>query len=122
MLSTVLEYIDDIREQLSPLVARAEDEDAEAEEDEEEDEDEDDEDEEEEAGDQLDKIRAQCAETPEGEELKHHYLECAERVEKAKGEPGYEDLDYKEDCIEEFFHLQHYLDSCASPRLFSNLK
>lgn len=49
-------------------------------------------------------------------------MECAERVHKQQEQPGYEDLEYKEDCVEEFFHLQHYLDSCAAPRLFNKLK
>lgn len=49
-------------------------------------------------------------------------MECVERVQKAKEDPNYEDLENKEDCVEEFFHLQHYLDECAAPRLFSQLK
>lgn len=97
------------------------DEDDEDEEDDYED-DEDDEEEEEEEGDQLDRLRDQCSNTARGQELKHHYLECSERVQKQKEDPNYADLDYKEDCVEEFFHLQHYLDECASPRLFSKLK
>lgn len=93
------------------------------EDDDDEDEDDDDDDEEEEEeGDQLDRLREQCSNTARGQELKHHYLECSERVQKQKEDPNYADLDYKEDCVEEFFHLQHYLDECASPRLFSKLK
>lgn len=49
-------------------------------------------------------------------------MECAERVKLEQAQPGYAELDHKEDCVEEFFHLQHYLDSCASPRLFDKLK
>lgn len=99
-----------------------EEEDEEEDEEDEEDEDEEEDEEEEEEGDQFDKIRAQCEDTEKGRELKHHYLECAARVDKAQEDPNYADSEYKEDCVEEFFHLQHYLDECAAPRLFSQLK
>lgn len=93
------------------------------EEDDEDEDDEDDEDEDEdEAVDQLDELREECKQKPEGQSVVHHYMECAERVQKAQEQPGYEDLEYKEDCVEEFFHLQHYLDSCVAPRLFNKLK
>lgn len=90
--------------------------------DEDEDEDDEDDEDEDEAKDQYDELKEECLNTEKGKELHHHYLECAERVQKQKEQPGYEDLEHKEDCVEEFFHLQHYLDSCAAPRLFSKLK
>ena len=91
-------------------------------EEEEEDEDEDEDEDEEEGVDQLDALREECKNTEEGKHLVHHYMECVERVTKQQEDPEYENLDYKEDCVEEFFHLQHYLDSCAAPRLFDKLK
>ncbi|KAH3676421.1 hypothetical protein WICMUC_002052 [Wickerhamomyces mucosus] len=92
------------------------------EEDDEEEDEEDDEEEEEGAGDPLDALRAECAEKAEIKPYVHHYAECVERVTKAQEQPGYEDLEYKEDCIEEFFHLQHHINDCVAPRLFYKLK
>ena len=112
MFSSILDYIEEIKEQLSPIQAHAQDEDEEDEEEEEEDE----------PVDQLDKLRAECKATEKGQGLVHHYMECVERVKKGQELPNYDDLDYKENCVEEFFHLQHYLDQCASPRLFDQLK
>lgn len=89
---------------------------------EEEEDEEEDEEEEEEVGDQLDKLRSECKEAEEGKPLVHHYMECIERVQKAQEQPGYEEVAHKEDCVEEFFHLQHYLDECTGPRLFDYLK
>lgn len=86
-----------------------------------EDEDEDDEDEEEEA-DPYDKLRDECSKTGECVKYVHHYQECVERVTKSQEDPGYAELAYKEDCVEEFFHLQHCLNDCAAPRLFYKLK
>ncbi|QLQ80528.1 hypothetical protein HG537_0D05290 [Torulaspora globosa] len=123
MITAITEFLEEIKDSFVPTVAKAEDdvEENEEEDDEEDDEDED-EDEEEEAADQLDELREECKQTPEGKEAVHHYMECAERVQKQQQQPGYDDLEYKEDCVEEFFHLQHYLDGCAAPRLFNKLK
>jgi ubiquinol-cytochrome c reductase subunit 6 len=49
-------------------------------------------------------------------------MECAERVTKAQEDPNYADAEYKEDCVEEFFHLHHYINECAAPKLFDHLK
>lgn len=114
MISSIKEYLEELKEAFVPTVAKAEDEVDEEEEEDEEDE--------EEMVDQLDTLKKQATETPEGAELQHHYLECVERVQKSQEEPGYDDLEYKEDCVEEFFHLQHYMDSHSAPRLFSQLK
>ncbi|QEU60987.1 Qcr6 [Kluyveromyces lactis] len=122
MISSITAYLEELKEAFVPTVAKAEDDVEEDEEDEEDDEDEDDEDEEEEQGDQLDALREECKSTEEGKHLVHHYLECVERVQKAQEEPGYEDLAYKEDCVEEFFHLAHFVDECAAPKLFDYLK
>ncbi|KAH3670509.1 hypothetical protein OGAPHI_001024 [Ogataea philodendri] len=131
-----MSFLKDFIDALTPITAYAEEpaeepveesaaEDAgDAEEEEEEDEDdddEDDEDEEEEAGDQLDALRKECSETKDCAHYVHHYHECVERVTKEMEEEGYADKEYKEDCVEEFFHLQHCINDCAAPKLFYKL-
>ncbi|KAG7925653.1 hypothetical protein KL925_004063 [Ogataea polymorpha] len=93
-----------------------------AEEEDEDDEDEDDEDDDEEAGDPMDALRKECSETKECAHYVHHYQECVERVTKEMEEPGYDEKEYKEDCVEEFFHLQHCINDCVAPKLFYKLK
>ncbi|KAK9389334.1 ubiquinol-cytochrome C reductase hinge domain-containing protein [Lipomyces mesembrius] len=80
------------------------------------------EEEEEEPEDIMPKIQAKCANSSLCHEYKHHFDDCVERVIKASEEPGYEDLDYKEDCVEEFFHLSHCVNECTAPTLFRALK
>lgn len=67
-------------------------------------------------------MRKECAETTQCHPFNHHFHECVERVTKEMEEDGYEEKDYKEDCIEEFFHLQHCVNDCVAPRLFGKLK
>ncbi|CAI4450836.1 BDN_1c_G0017330.mRNA.1.CDS.1 [Saccharomyces cerevisiae] len=143
MLELVGEYWEQLKTTVVPVVAAAEDDDNEqheekaaegeenGDEDEDEDEDEDDDDdddddedeeEEEEVTDQLEDLREHFKNTEEGKALVHHYEECAERVKIQQQQPGYADLEHKEDCVEEFFHLQHYLDTATAPRLFDKLK
>ena len=145
MLELVGEYWEQLKITVVPVVAAAEDDDNEqheekaaegeekeeenGDEDEDEDEDEDDDDdddedeeEEEEVTDQLEDLREHFKNTEEGKGLVHHYEECAERVKIQQQQPGYADLEHKEDCVEEFFHLQHYLDTATAPRLFDKLK
>ncbi|AJV24354.1 Qcr6p [Saccharomyces cerevisiae YJM1419] len=145
MLELVGEYWEQLKITVVPVVAAAEDDDNEqheektaegeekeeenGDEDEDEDEDEDDDDdddedeeEEEEVTDQLEDLREHFKNTEEGKALVHHYEECAERVKIQQQQPGYADLEHKEDCVEEFFHLQHYLDTATAPRLFDKLK
>ncbi|AOW28429.1 ubiquinol-cytochrome c reductase subunit 6 [Candida albicans SC5314] len=93
----------------------------EEEEDDDEDDDEDDE-EEEETADPLDTLREECTKTAACKPFDHHFHECIERVTKEQEEPDYEHKHYKEDCIEEFFHLQHCVNDCVAPRLFNRLK
>ncbi|KAF6014299.1 hypothetical protein HII13_000644 [Brettanomyces bruxellensis] len=83
-----------------------------AEEEEEEDEDDDDDEDEDEAVDPLDALK---------EDVKE-FQACTERVTKAEEDPEYANKDYKEDCVEEFFHLQQCVNKCAAPKLFSHLK
>jgi ubiquinol-cytochrome c reductase subunit 6 len=93
------------------------------EEEEEEDEDEDEDDEDEEGTvDPLDALKEECSKQESIKPYVHHYHECIERVTAEMEEEGYEDKHYKEDCVEEFFHLQHHLNDCVAPRLFYKLK
>ncbi|KAJ8101235.1 ubiquinol-cytochrome C reductase hinge domain-containing protein [Lipomyces tetrasporus] len=84
--------------------------------------DDDEEEEDEEPEDIMPKIQQKCANSSICHEYKHHFDECVERVTKAQEEPGYEDLEYKEDCVEEFFHLSHCVNDCTAPTLFRALK
>uniref|UniRef100_A0A060SZ66 ARAD1C02838p n=1 Tax=Blastobotrys adeninivorans TaxID=409370 RepID=A0A060SZ66_BLAAD len=99
--------------------AEAAEETEEAEEEEEEEEEEDDEDDEPE--DPAPAMREAAAEGV-CHEFKHHFEECQARVMKEMEEPGYDDKEYKEDCVEEFFHLNHCIDQQVAPVLFSKLK
>ncbi|MBQ5153884.1 hypothetical protein EGM85_11570 [Macrococcus caseolyticus] len=93
-----------------------------SEDDDEDEDDEDDEDEDEdELKDPLDTLREKYSNTV-CHSFKHHFDECVERVTQQMEEPDYEDRDYKEDCVEEFFHLQHCLNDNIVPVLFSKLK
>ncbi|RLP64092.1 hypothetical protein L150_02832 [Candida albicans Ca529L] len=92
------------------------------EEEEEDDEDDDEDEEEEETADPLDTLREECTKTAACKPFDHHFHECIERVTKEQEEPDYEHKHYKEDCIEEFFHLQHCVNDCVAPRLFNRLK
>lgn len=92
-----------------------------AEDEDEDDDDEDDDEDEDEIKDPLDTLREKYSETV-CHSFKHHFDECVERVTHAQEQPGYEDLEEKEDCVEEFFHLQHCLNDHIAPVLFNKLK
>ena len=77
---------------------------------------------EEEIADPLDTLREECTNTETCKPHLHHFEECIERVTKEQQEEGYEHKLYKEDCVEEFFHLQHCVNDCVAPRLFNKLK
>jgi ubiquinol-cytochrome c reductase subunit 6 len=119
MLATLAEALEELKEAFVPTVAKAETEDEEEEEDEE---DEDEDEEEEGSADPLDKLREECAKDHHIAPYVHHYAECVERVTKAQEDPDYASKDYKEDCVEEFFHLEHHINDCVQPRLFAKLK
>lgn len=91
-------------------------------EEEEEEEEADEEDEEEELVDPLETMKEECEKSAACHEYAHHFEECVERVTKAQEDPEYEHLEYKEDCVEEFFHLQHCVNDCVAPKLFFKLK
>lgn len=82
--------------------------------------DEEEEEEEEEAEDIKPKLEEECAKSAQCASLKHHYQECAERVTAQHENPDHKGP--KEDCVEEFFHLQHCATQCAAPKLFRQLK
>ncbi|KAI3405618.1 QCR6 [Candida oxycetoniae] len=112
---------DDTQDEVANSEApEAEKEDA-ADEDEDDDDDED-EDDEEESQDPLEKLSEECKNTAACKPFDHHFEECVERVKKEMEEPDYAHKHYKEDCVEEFFHLQHCINDCVAPRLFSKLK
>ncbi len=79
------------------------------------------EEEEEEEEDEPEDIRPQleeqCTDGP-CSKAKHHFEQCADRV--ASQPEGHEHP--KEDCVEEFFHLKHCVDTCTAPKLFAQLK
>lgn len=100
----------------------AQDGDAGEEEGEDDDEDEDEDGDEDEEVDPLDSLKQECQQSAECAKSVKDFQACTERVTKAEEDPAYEDRVYKEDCVEEFFHLQQCVNKCAAPKLFSVLK
>lgn len=76
------------------------------------------EEEEEEPEDPKQKLEEECMRSQQCAPLKHHYDECAERVQHQQETKGKAD----EDCVEEFFHLMHCAGQCAAPKLFRQLR
>ncbi|OQO13220.1 hypothetical protein B0A48_01448 [Cryoendolithus antarcticus] len=76
------------------------------------------EDEDDEPVDPKAKLEEDCLRTSQCAPLKHHYDECAERVQQQQEEHG----KAEEDCVEEFFHMMHCASACAAPKLFRQLK
>ncbi|KAJ2501589.1 ubiquinol--cytochrome-c reductase subunit 6 [Coemansia sp. RSA 1972] len=70
------------------------------------------EEEEEEAEDKAPLIKEGCGETLACKSLKHHYDECAARVEDGSSES----------CAEEFLHFMECVDHCAAGKIFAQLK
>ncbi|KAF5096942.1 hypothetical protein D0Z00_002602 [Geotrichum galactomycetum] len=125
MSSSITSLWTDLVETLLPTVAYADDDEEveeveEVEEEEEEEEDEDDDDEEE-PEDVLPALKEKAAEGV-CHSFKHHFDECVERVTAAQQEPDYADREYKEDCVEEFFHLEHCINDQTAGSLFKLLK
>lgn len=90
--------------------------------DEDDEDDEEDEDDEDELTDPLETLREECQNTTACKPFVHHFDECVERVTKEMEEEDYEHKAYKEDCVEEYFHLQHCINDCVAPKLFYKLK
>ncbi|KAJ1981537.1 hypothetical protein H4R33_005228 [Dimargaris cristalligena] len=57
-------------------------------------------------------IQEACSDTKACQPMKKHLEECTARVENGSDE----------NCVEEFFHLQHCVDDCAAPKIFAALK
>lgn len=70
----------------------------------------------------MDALREECKNTPACHPFDHHFQHCVEKVLKEQEEDDYHSKDYKEDCVEEFFHLEHCINDCVAPRLFHKLK
>jgi len=83
-------------------------------------EEEEEEEEEEEPVDPKPQLEEECANSAQCAPAKHHFEECVERVTAAQDDPDHKGP--HEDCVEEFFHLQHCATSCAAPKLFRMLK
>lgn len=120
-----MSFVTDIIEGLLPTHAYAEEPDdedvAEDVEDEEEDDDDDDDDDED-IVDPMETLRDECQKSASCTPHVTEYASCVERVTKAEEEPGYDDKEYKESCVEEFFALQKCVNDCSAPKLFSKLK
>ncbi|EXJ70773.1 ubiquinol-cytochrome c reductase subunit 6 [Cladophialophora psammophila CBS 110553] len=82
--------------------------------------DEEEEEEEEEPVDPKPKLEEDCARSAQCVGYKHHFDECVERVTQQEEDPDHKGP--KENCVEEFFHLQHCATQCAAPKLFKQLK
>ncbi|QBM85409.1 Ubiquinol-cytochrome C reductase hinge protein [Metschnikowia aff. pulcherrima] len=67
-------------------------------------------------------MREECEKSESCHGYVHHFQECVERVQKEQEEEDYAHKAYKEDCVEEFFHLQHCINDCVAPKLFYKLK
>ncbi|KAL2215838.1 ubiquinol-cytochrome C reductase hinge protein-domain-containing protein [Thermoascus aurantiacus ATCC 26904] len=78
------------------------------------------EEEEQEVEDVKPKLEEECANSSQCAPFKHHFDECVERVTRQQEDPNYKGP--KEDCVEEFFHLQHCATQCAAPKLWKALK
>ncbi|KAJ1665378.1 ubiquinol--cytochrome-c reductase subunit 6 [Coemansia sp. RSA 1813] len=96
----------------SDPVEETEEAEEEAEEVEEEAEEEEEEEEDEDPEDPAPAIKEACGETLSCKSLKHHYEECAARVDDGS----------KESCAEELLHFMHCVDQCAVPQIFGKLK
>ncbi|ORX92305.1 Non-heme 11 kDa protein of cytochrome bc1 complex [Basidiobolus meristosporus CBS 931.73] len=70
------------------------------------------EEEEEEPEDTKPQLEEECGNSSKCASYKHHLEECAARVANGSNE----------NCVEEFFHLQHCIDTCVAPKLFAGLQ
>ncbi|CAG78649.1 ubiquinol-cytochrome C reductase hinge domain-containing protein [Yarrowia lipolytica] len=123
LLPTVAFASEEEKEQDEPVEVESDDDESEEKEDddEEEDEDDDDDDDDDEVPDPAIALHEAAAEGP-CHDFKHHFDECVERVTKAQEAEDYDHAEYKEDCVEEFFHLQHCINDNTADKLFRVLK
>ncbi|DAA74045.1 TPA_exp: Uncharacterized protein A8136_3827 [Trichophyton benhamiae CBS 112371] len=78
------------------------------------------EEEEEEPEDIMPKLVEECSNSKACAPAKHHFDDCVERVTRNSEDPEFKGP--HEDCVEEFFHLQHCATQCAAPKLWRELK
>ncbi|KAJ6262533.1 hypothetical protein Dda_3344 [Drechslerella dactyloides] len=76
----------------------------------------------EEPEDIMPKLQEECANTTKCAPYKHHYEECAERVQQWDDTPEEERKGKRESCVEEYFHLMHCAGDCVAPKLWAKLK
>ncbi|KAF3177100.1 ubiquinol--cytochrome-c reductase subunit 6 [Orbilia oligospora] len=80
------------------------------------------EEEEEEPEDILPQLQEECQNSKKCAPYKHHYDECAERVQKWDDAEEGEREGKRESCVEEYFHLMHCTGDCVAPKLWAKLK
>ncbi|KAF3934827.1 hypothetical protein ABW19_dt0200813 [Dactylella cylindrospora] len=121
---TLSQFLSDIYESLSVTETKAEAPPAEEKDDdnEEEEEAEEEEEEEDEPEDILPKLQEDCQNAKQCASYKHHYDECAERVQKWDDASEEEKEGPRENCVEEYFHLMHCVGDCVAPKLWAKLK
>ncbi|KAF3906588.1 hypothetical protein ABW20_dc0108480 [Dactylellina cionopaga] len=80
------------------------------------------EEEEEEPEDIMPKLQEECQNSKKCAPYKHHYDECAERVQQWDDAAEDERKGKRESCVEEYFHLMHCTGDCVAPKLWAKLK
>ncbi|QIW99432.1 hypothetical protein AMS68_004950 [Peltaster fructicola] len=73
---------------------------------------------EDEPSDPKPKLEEECLKSSQCHSYKHHYDECAERVQQQIDENG----KASEDCVEEYFHMMHCATQCSAAKLFKQLR
>ncbi|KAK6358622.1 ubiquinol--cytochrome-c reductase subunit 6 [Orbilia blumenaviensis] len=127
---TLSQFLSDIYESFTVAEAKAEappaeekeDSSEEKEEEKEEEAAEEEEEEEEEPEDIMPKLQEECQSSKKCAPYKHHYDECAERVQKWDDTPEEDRTEKRESCVEEYFHLMHCTGDCVAPKLWAKLK
>ncbi|KAF3911739.1 hypothetical protein AA313_de0205349 [Arthrobotrys entomopaga] len=129
---TLAQFLSDIYETFTVAEAKAEappaeekgdkEEEKEEEPAEEKKEEEEEEEEEDEPEDEMPKLQEECQNSKKCAPYKHHYDECAERVQKWEEADESDRQGAKESCVEEYFHLMHCTGDCVAPKLWAKLK
>ncbi|KAK6544110.1 ubiquinol--cytochrome-c reductase subunit 6 [Orbilia ellipsospora] len=127
---TLAQFLSDIYETFTVAEAKAEAPPAEEKEDKKEEEEEEpaeekkeeEEEEEDEPEDVMPALQEECQNSKKCAPYKHHYDECAERVQKWEDTDESERQGSKESCVEEYFHLMHCAGDCVAPKLWAKLK
>ncbi|EPS44054.1 hypothetical protein H072_1932 [Dactylellina haptotyla CBS 200.50] len=126
---TLAQFLSDIYESLTVAEAQAEappaeekSEDKSEDKEEKDDDKEEEEEEEEEPEDIMPKLIEECESSKKCAPLKHHYDECAERVQQWDDASEEDRKGKRESCVEEYFHLMHCAGDCVAPKLWAKLK